>query len=110
MTIQLHINYPRGSELYIYRFARSERRNVLAVIGRQCLRPDLSLDWRDALQLERKIRGICDIADLFAACDQGASLCKLEQKLDRHDNMEVKKKCSSWIGKLIKRLWSVVVW
>ena len=51
--------YKTKDELYTYEFDDKDRRKVLSVIGRQCLNPELSLDWHDALEIEGMVRMAC---------------------------------------------------
>ena len=60
MTIVYSISYVKPPrEVYSYEFIPETRRDVLRVVGRQACNPDLSLDWRDALALENRIRNLC---------------------------------------------------
>ena len=59
MTI-FYLNYVRApNEIYAYEFTADQRREVLRVVGRQAVNPELSLDWRDVLYIETRIRELC---------------------------------------------------
>ena len=59
-TTIYNVNYvKRPRELYSYTFASHQRRDILRVIGRQAIDPQLSLDWRDVLDIETRIRELC---------------------------------------------------
>ena len=60
--------YKTKDELYTYEFDHKDRRKVLSVIGRQCLNPELSLDWNDALEIEGMIRVACKRSKDHASC------------------------------------------
>jgi len=56
----------KGRERYAYTFIHETRRETLCTIQRQANRPGLSLNRRDALRLEQRIRKICNMPTCFA--------------------------------------------
>ena len=63
MAATYSIDYRKHDETYRYNFTSETRRDALHVIGRQACNPDLSLDWRDAWKLERRIRRLCNVME-----------------------------------------------